>query len=205
MSDCKGVQSKIRAANLPDSARVHTHTIAPHICLACTHGGATTMRPDATHPPAICQNLLRVGGLVGGGGVGGRVGGGYWRLGWGGGQGGVGGWSLAGHALSEARFGSRTSRTRREGRVAPSTKHAKKDVGAIGALAPAPLSLKTRGRGGGAGGGVAYKDQRNSSFNNRRKQEVQECGALQCNWGYPLGGALSVVRAQCNYLGIWPY
>ena len=35
------------------------------------HEGTTTIGPDATHPPAICQNLQS-----GGGGVGGRVGGG---------------------------------------------------------------------------------------------------------------------------------
>ena len=46
------------------------------------HGGATTTGPDATNPPAICQNLGgggQLGGGVGmspggGGGVGGRVG-----------------------------------------------------------------------------------------------------------------------------------
>ena len=31
----------------------------------CAHGGATTIGPDATLPPAICQNL-RGGGLAGG-------------------------------------------------------------------------------------------------------------------------------------------
>ena len=36
-------------------------------------------------------------------------------------------------------------------------KHAEKDFGAVGAMAPAPLSLKTRG--GGGLGGVAYKDR----------------------------------------------
>ena len=36
----------------------------------------------------------------------------------------------------------------------------KKNFGAIGAMAPTPLSLKTRGGGGGGGwGGVAYKDR----------------------------------------------
>ena len=39
-------------------------------------GGATTIGPDATHPPAICQNLREGGGgsWGRGGGVGGRVG-----------------------------------------------------------------------------------------------------------------------------------
>ena len=36
-------------------------------------------------------------------------------------------------------------------------KHAQKNFGAVGAMAPTPLSLKTRGGGGGLGG-VAYKD-----------------------------------------------
>ena len=38
--------------------------------------GATTIEPDATHPPAICQNLWGGGevGVGGGGRVGGRVG-----------------------------------------------------------------------------------------------------------------------------------
>ena len=46
------------------------------------HGGATTIGPDATHPPAICQNLRRGGHLGRRGGVSGRVGGGgYWRYG----------------------------------------------------------------------------------------------------------------------------
>ena len=31
------------------------------------HGGATTIGPDATHPPAICQNLRGGGGGQGGG------------------------------------------------------------------------------------------------------------------------------------------
>ena len=30
-----------------------------------SHGGATTIGPDATQPPAICQNLRGVGGRVG--------------------------------------------------------------------------------------------------------------------------------------------
>ena len=40
-------------------------------------------------------------------------------------------------------------------------KHAQKNFGAVGAMAPTPLSLKTRGEGEGGGGwgGVAYKDQ----------------------------------------------
>ena len=42
--------------------------------------------------------------------------------------------------------------------VPPSTKQAQKNISAVGAMAPAPLSLKTRGVGGGAGG-VAYKDR----------------------------------------------
>ena len=37
-------------------------------------------------------------------------------------------------------------------------KHAQKIFGAIGAMAPTPLSLKTPGGGGGLGG-VAYKDR----------------------------------------------
>ena len=37
-------------------------------------GGATTIGPDATHPPAICQNLRGGGSWGGGGGVGGRAG-----------------------------------------------------------------------------------------------------------------------------------
>ena len=37
-------------------------------------------------------------------------------------------------------------------------KHAQKNFGAIGAMAPTPLSLKTPGGGGGLGG-VAYKDR----------------------------------------------
>ena len=42
-------------------------------------GGATTAGPDATPPPAICQNLQ-------GGGSAGGLGGRYWQLGrWGGG------------------------------------------------------------------------------------------------------------------------
>ena len=45
------------------------------------HGGATTTGPDATHPPAICQNS---GGGVGGGG--GSWGGGSSRGSGGGGQ-----------------------------------------------------------------------------------------------------------------------
>ena len=36
-------------------------------------------------------------------------------------------------------------------------KHAQKNFSAVGAMAPTPLSLKTRGGGGGLGG-VAYKD-----------------------------------------------
>ena len=38
-------------------------------------------------------------------------------------------------------------------------KHAQKDYGAVGAMAPTPLSLKTPGGGGGGLGGVAYKDR----------------------------------------------
>ena len=39
-------------------------------------------------------------------------------------------------------------------------KHAQKNFGAVGAMAPTPLSLKTRGGRGGRGlGGVAYKDR----------------------------------------------
>ena len=38
------------------------------------HGGATTTGPDATYPPAICQNS----GGGGGGGGGGQSGGGVW-------------------------------------------------------------------------------------------------------------------------------
>ena len=41
-------------------------------------------------------------------------------------------------------------------------KHAQKDFGAVGAMAPPPLSLKTWGGGGrgrGGLGGVAYKDR----------------------------------------------
>ena len=38
-------------------------------------------------------------------------------------------------------------------------KHAQNNFGAVGAMAPTPLSLKTPPRGGGGGlGGVAYKD-----------------------------------------------
>ena len=39
--------------------------------------------------------------------------------------------------------------------------HAKKKLGAVGAMPPNPLSLKTPGEGGGEGGlgGVAYKDR----------------------------------------------
>ena len=37
-------------------------------------------------------------------------------------------------------------------------KHAQKNFGAVGAMAPTPLSLKTQG-GGEGGGGVAYKDR----------------------------------------------
>ena len=36
-------------------------------------------------------------------------------------------------------------------------KHAQKNIGAVGAMAPTPLSLKTPG--GGGLGGVAYKDR----------------------------------------------
>ena len=49
------------------------------------HGGATTTGPDATHPPAICQNSGGGGGGAGGrsgGGQLGGVGGGFWP--WGG-------------------------------------------------------------------------------------------------------------------------
>ena len=49
------------------------------------HGGATTTGPDATYPPAICQNS---GGGGGGGGGGGQSWGGVWP--------GVGGGGLAG-------------------------------------------------------------------------------------------------------------
>ena len=49
------------------------------------HGGVITTGPDATPPPAICQNLGGGGGSLGGG-VGWRVrggGGGFgWRVGW---------------------------------------------------------------------------------------------------------------------------
>ena len=41
-------------------------------------------------------------------------------------------------------------------------KHVQKKFGAVGAMAPTPLSLETRGRGGDGGGGlggVAYKDR----------------------------------------------
>ena len=41
-------------------------------------------------------------------------------------------------------------------------KHAQKNFGTVGAMAPTPLSLKTRGEGGEGGGGlggVAYKDR----------------------------------------------
>ena len=36
-------------------------------------------------------------------------------------------------------------------------KHAQNNFGAVGAMAPTPLSLRARGGGGGLGG-VAYKD-----------------------------------------------
>ena len=42
---------------------------APSLCPATVRAGATTTGPDATPPPAICQNL-------GGGGWGGQFGGG---------------------------------------------------------------------------------------------------------------------------------
>ena len=38
-------------------------------------------------------------------------------------------------------------------------KHAQKNFGAVGAMAPTPLSLKTQRGGGGGLGGVAYKDR----------------------------------------------
>ena len=42
-------------------------------------------------------------------------------------------------------------------------KHAQKNFGAVGTMAPTPLSLKSGGGGGGGGGGglggVAYKDR----------------------------------------------
>ena len=48
-----------------------------------THGGATTTGPDATYPPAICQNSgggaeLGGGGPAGGGGLAGGQGGVRW-------------------------------------------------------------------------------------------------------------------------------
>ena len=61
---------------LPAPNMAHTLLTATHI-----HGGATTTGPDATHPPAICQNS---GGGGGGGGS------------WGGVQPGVGGGGQAG-------------------------------------------------------------------------------------------------------------
>ena len=30
-------------------------------------------------------------------------------------------------------------------------------------------------------------------------------GGLALGGGFLFGGALSAVRAQCNYLGVWPY
>ena len=56
-----------------------------HPKLRKIHGGATTTGPDATHPPAICQNSGGGGGGAGGrsgGGQLGGVGGGFWP--WGG-------------------------------------------------------------------------------------------------------------------------
>ena len=51
---------------------------APKLCLCgpAGHGGATTIGPDATHPPAICQNLRGGGQLEQGGSAAGWGGGG---------------------------------------------------------------------------------------------------------------------------------
>ena len=38
-------------------------------------------------------------------------------------------------------------------------KHAQEKRGAVGAMPPNPVSLKTQGGGGGGWGGVAYKDR----------------------------------------------
>ena len=75
----RGLRKKIPLRN-----DKHTQLLSSRI----QHGGATTTGPDATYPPAICQNS-------GGGGGGGRVGGGP-AGGRGGPAGGGSGWGSGG-------------------------------------------------------------------------------------------------------------
>ena len=117
-------------------------------------GGATTTGPDATHPPAICQNLG--GGVAGGGGgvlADGRGGGGRSctpcnPLASATSQGQVLPWCVTGLYKG--------SRTRTKGIVPPSKRACKKKS------APWPphhYLSKLEGGGQGGRGGVAYKDR----------------------------------------------
>ena len=100
--------------------------------------GATTTGPDATTPPPPLSDKTWWGGGGGmsPGGIGGT-----------GGGGGLLPWCVTGLYKG--------SRTRTKQIVPPSTKHAKK-FGAVGTMAPAPLSFKARRGGGGVS---AYKDR----------------------------------------------
>ena len=139
----------------------------------CNTGGqlqSVLMRPTPQLSVKTCR----------GGGVGGRVGGGLAaRRGGGGSQEGwglrathyyhmhtsrgcvcLGAWGYRGMyaILAISRLCQEESlQGLKDQRHSPSSKHGKKKPGAVGAMAPAPLSFKTRG--GRGGGGVAYKDR----------------------------------------------
>ena len=51
-----------RAPNAVDPPCKHTTSVGNPVEVGTTGGLATTTGPDATHPPAICQNLRGAGG-----------------------------------------------------------------------------------------------------------------------------------------------
>ena len=61
--------------SFPDNGGGGVNWTAPRRTPTPDHGGATTTGPDATYPPAICQNLAGGGRSWGGGPAGGRGGG----------------------------------------------------------------------------------------------------------------------------------
>ena len=123
-----------------------------------TRGGGGATKPDLMRPtPWLSVKTWRGGGggvgMSSGGGAGGRGGIGGTAGGGGGGVAMVCHWAVQRGQNKDQRHSTpfKESRTRTKHIVPPSTRHAKTKIGAVGTMAPAPLSLKPRGGGGGWG------------------------------------------------------
>ena len=143
-------------------------------------GGGGRLQPDLMRPtpPLPVKTWRARGGCMSPGRGGG------WREG--GGGGGSGGTAVGGGGVAMVcQWAVQREQNKDQRRSTPFNEACKKKFGAVGTMAPAPLSLKTRG-GGSWGGGVAYKD---------RARPPPPPGGLKC---IPTGERASVSAQSAN-------